>query len=82
MRSNGRPVGYRKVVVLSFAPAAIHTRTPRGLQSRSLFLLVGCFADQRSSLSRPAEAGTGVDTSTFVPDKTQARWLGANLGAM
>src|SRR6185295_2338607 len=36
---------------------------------------------QRSSASRPAEAGTDGVTATRNPDRTQARWLGAKRGA-
>lgn len=38
-------------------------------------------AGQRSSLSRPVEAGVVGETSTLSPDITQPRWLGANRGA-
>src|SRR2546422_10191200 len=36
---------------------------------------------QRSSASRPVEAGTAGLTGTRVPVRIQARWLGANRGA-
>src|SRR5881296_1284310 len=36
---------------------------------------------QRSSASRPVEAGTAGLTGTRVPVRLQARWLGAKRGA-
>src|SRR5437879_11822838 len=41
--------------------------------------VAGCL--QRSSASRPAEAGTAGLTGTRVPVRIQARWLGAKRGA-
>src|SRR5690348_12524869 len=59
------------------------TRTRRlGSSSLRNLLLVGVDEPaQRSSESRPADAGTAGLTGTRVPVRIQARWLGAKRGA-